>query len=52
MADRALRLMVATQQPVKDYSLETLKTISEDKKQQPVKLDLKRDEEGWYAEAA
>ena len=51
-ADRALRLMVVTQQPVRDYALETLKSIREDKKQQPVKLGMKRDKEGWYAEAA
>lgn len=51
-ADRALRLMVATQQPVKDYALETLKTICEEKTPHPVRLGLKRDKEGWHAEAA
>jgi putative zinc finger/helix-turn-helix YgiT family protein len=51
-ADRALRLMVATQQPVKDYSLETLKSIGEDTQSRPVHLGMKRDSEGWYAKAA
>jgi putative zinc finger/helix-turn-helix YgiT family protein len=51
-ADRALRLMVATQQRVKDYALETLKSIREDKTPHPVRLGLKRDKGGWHAEAA
>lgn len=51
-ADRALRLMVATQQPVKDYALDTLKSIREEQHPHPVRLGMKRDKEGWHAEAA
>jgi len=51
-ADRALRLMVATQQPVKDYALETLKRIGDAKTPHPVRLGMTRDKAGWHAEAA
>lgn len=52
LADRALRLMVATRQPSRDYALETLKRIGEEKTPHPVHLGLKRDKAGWHAEAA
>jgi putative zinc finger/helix-turn-helix YgiT family protein len=52
MADRLLRLMVATQQPVKDYSLDTLESIGAETTACPVLLARKRDSEEWYAQAA
>jgi putative zinc finger/helix-turn-helix YgiT family protein len=52
MADRLLRLMVATQDPVKDYSLDLLKTIAEEKPPKAARFGVTRDDEGWHAEAA
>ena len=52
VADRLLRLMVATRDPVSDYSLELLTTIMKQKTAKAVRLGLKRDKEGWHAEAA
>ncbi len=50
-ADRALRLMVVTQAPVQDYSLDLLKTIDE-KQSAPFRLGVRADETGWHAVAA
>jgi putative zinc finger/helix-turn-helix YgiT family protein len=51
-ADRLLRLMVVTRDPVSDYSLDRLTTISRQPTTQPVRLGLEMDEEGWHAKAA
>jgi putative zinc finger/helix-turn-helix YgiT family protein len=51
IADRLLRLMVATRDPVSDYSLDLLAMIAKEKPLKPVQLGLKMDEEGWHAEA-
>jgi putative zinc finger/helix-turn-helix YgiT family protein len=48
VADRLLRLMVATRDPVSDYSLELLATIAKQKTTNTVRLELKRNKEGWY----
>lgn len=50
-ADRLLRLMVVTKAPVSDYSLETLKAISAAKSSPALRLGLKVERDGWYAEA-
>jgi putative zinc finger/helix-turn-helix YgiT family protein len=51
-ADRLLRLMVVTRDPVSDYSLELLTTISKEPTTHPVWLGFEMDEEGWRAKAA
>jgi putative zinc finger/helix-turn-helix YgiT family protein len=50
-ADRLLRLMVRTMDPVSDYSLDLLTIITKQKPHEAVRLGLKMDEEGWHAEA-
>jgi putative zinc finger/helix-turn-helix YgiT family protein len=52
VADRLLRLMVVTKDPVSNYSLELLTTITKQPTTQPVRLGLEMDEEGWHAKAA
>jgi putative zinc finger/helix-turn-helix YgiT family protein len=51
-ADRLLRLMVATRDPVREYPLEVLATISKEPPKKAVRLGLKRDTDGWHAAAA
>ena len=51
-ADRLLRLMVVTKAPVSDYSLDTLKVISVEKPSHSLRIGLKVERGGWYAEAA
>ncbi len=51
-ADRLLRLMVVTKDPVSDYSLDLLTTIAKQPVSQPVRLGLEMDKEGWRAKAA
>ena len=51
VADRLLRLMVATRDPVSDYALDLLATITTQRTTQAVRLGLKRDKEGWHAGA-
>jgi hypothetical protein len=51
-ADRLLRLMVATRDPVSEYPLEMLTTITKESPAQAVRLGVKRDKEGWHAAAA
>lgn len=51
VADRLLRLIVATRAPVSDSSLEWLTTITKEKPPHAVRLELTRDDEGWHAEA-
>jgi putative zinc finger/helix-turn-helix YgiT family protein len=48
IADRLLRLMVATRDPIRDYPLDTLMTISKEQPVKAVQLGLKRDKEGWH----
>jgi putative zinc finger/helix-turn-helix YgiT family protein len=51
IADRLLRLMVATRSPVQDYTLETLKGVAvEDPKPRRLRAALGR--RGWTADAA
>lgn len=50
-ADRLLRLMIVTRQPVSDYSLDSLKQLSADEAQ-PIRLGMKVTAQGWLAEAA
>jgi putative zinc finger/helix-turn-helix YgiT family protein len=50
VADRLLRLMVATRAPVSDYSLDLLAAIKKSIIRQYVQLGLTRDEDGWHAE--
>jgi hypothetical protein len=50
-ADRLLRLMVVTQAPVRDYSLDMLKAIDE-KVTTPFRLGVEADDKGWHAVAA
>lgn len=52
LADRLLRLMVQTCQPVSDYSLDQLAAIDETQVPKATRLGLKVDEAGWHAEAA
>jgi putative zinc finger/helix-turn-helix YgiT family protein len=49
VADRLLRLMVATRDPVSDYPLDTLTTISKEQPTKAVQLGLNRDKEGWHS---
>jgi putative zinc finger/helix-turn-helix YgiT family protein len=51
-SDRLLRLMVATRDPVGEYPLDMLATITKESPAQAVRLGVKRDEEGWHAAAA
>jgi len=50
-ADRLLRLMVVTKEPVRDYSLELLKDV-DGEAAQPLRLGMRSDQGGWRAEAA
>jgi putative zinc finger/helix-turn-helix YgiT family protein len=52
IADRALRLMVVTTDPVSEYPLDMLTTITKESPAKAVRLGLKRDNEGWHAAAA
>ncbi len=49
-AERALRLMVATREPVQSYSLDILKSIDE-KKTPPLRLGVQVSAEGWRVAA-
>jgi putative zinc finger/helix-turn-helix YgiT family protein len=51
-ADRLLRLMVATRDPVSEYPLEMLATITKESPGKAVRLGVTRDREGWHAAAA
>lgn len=51
-ADRLLRLMVATRDPVSEYPLDLLATITKESPARAVRLGVKRDHEGWHAAAA
>lgn len=50
-ADRLLRLMVVTKEPVRDYSLDLLKDV-DGEAAQPLRLGMHADQSGWRAEAA
>lgn len=50
VADRLVRLMVVTQTPVSDYSLDGL--VDLDEKPSPVRLRVEVKKGGWLAEAA
>lgn len=50
IADRLLRLMVATRAPARDYALDTL--VELDDEPTPTRLKLTADRNGWHAEAA
>jgi putative zinc finger/helix-turn-helix YgiT family protein len=50
VADRLLRLMVATRDPVRDYPLDALTTISKEQAATAVQFRLKRDREGWHGD--
>jgi len=50
-ADRLLRLMVRTMDPVSDYPLDLLTMITKRKPHEAVRLELTMDEEGWHVEA-
>jgi hypothetical protein len=43
--------MVVTRDPVSDYSLDLLTTITKEPPPQVAPLAVTRDEEGWHAEA-
>ena len=49
VADRLLRLMVATKAPVSDYSLDALADLGDESA--PVRLRLESAKGGWRAEA-
>lgn len=49
-AERLLRLMVATRDPVQSYPLELLKSIDEDAAA-PFRLGVEADERGWHVAA-
>jgi putative zinc finger/helix-turn-helix YgiT family protein len=51
-SDRLLRLMVVTRDPINDYPLERLATISKELPETIVRWGVTRDEEGWHAFAA
>jgi putative zinc finger/helix-turn-helix YgiT family protein len=51
-ADRLLRLMVATRDPVREYPLDMLATITKEPQGKGVRLGVKRDQEGWHTAAA
>ena len=50
-ADRLLRLMVLSKEPVRDYSLDLLKEVAQDDPA-PIRLGMRSDVNGWHAEAA
>ena len=50
-AERLLRLLVLTREPVQDYSLDVLKGIAR-ADPAPLRLGMRADEQGWHAEAA
>ena len=50
-AERLLRLLVLSREPVQDYSLDVLKTIAL-AKPKPLRLGMRADLQGWHAEAA
>ncbi len=50
LADRPLRLMVVTREPVSDYSLDVLAELEDEPA--PILLHAKRERGGWLAEAA
>ena len=50
-AERLLRLMVATRDPVESYSLDLLKSIDEEAAS-PFRLGVQADERGWHPVAA
>jgi putative zinc finger/helix-turn-helix YgiT family protein len=49
VADRLLRLMVATKAPVSDYSLDLLAELGDESS--PVRLRVEVEKGGWHAEA-
>jgi putative zinc finger/helix-turn-helix YgiT family protein len=49
-AERLLRLMVSTREPIQNYSLDALKQIS-DTKAPPLRLGFKADRDGWRVAA-
>ena len=51
VAERLLRLMVATRKPVTDYSLDLLKDIDE-ATEAPLRLGMRADAKGWHVAAA
>jgi putative zinc finger/helix-turn-helix YgiT family protein len=51
-SDRLLRLMVATRDPVSEYPLDILATITKESPPRAVRLGVKRDQEGWHTAAA
>jgi len=51
-AERLLRLMVATRDPVETYSLDLLKSIEEEEAASPFRLGVEADERGWHPVAA
>jgi putative zinc finger/helix-turn-helix YgiT family protein len=50
-ADRLLRLMVLSSQPVADYTLDLMKEVAQDDPA-PLRIGMRADETGWHAEAA
>jgi len=50
-SDRLLRLMVASRQPVTDYSLDTLKVVAREQAK-PIRLRMEVDDGQWRARAA
>ena len=50
-ADRLLRLMVASRQPVADYSLDTLKAVAQDQPK-PMRLRMEVSDGQWRTRAA
>jgi hypothetical protein len=50
-AERLLRLMVLSREPVSDYSLDVLK-VADSEESRPLRLGVRADAKGWHAEAA
>jgi putative zinc finger/helix-turn-helix YgiT family protein len=50
VADRLLRLMVAKQEPISDYSLDLLAVIAKQPPHEAERWKLTMDDEGWHAE--
>ena len=50
-ADRLLRLMIASRQPVADYSLDTLKVVAREQPK-PIRLRMEVSDGQWLARAA
>lgn len=50
-ADRLLRLMVLSSQPVADYTLDLMKDVAQDDAA-PIRIGMRADETGWHAAAA